>query len=288
VATGDNQFMRDLAPYYRLPSLMGDNRMWQNLIPLLVKNNFFGSNARVGLVYADMPMNNRVVKNIVKPMLARAGHPVRSEFKSAFTYADSEIGSLQSQMAQATLRFSQAKITHLFFVPGGYQTLLFMQNANGQHYYPRYAVSTDAAPAPLLEVAAPKDQLKGAMGIGWRPGWDVTDAQYPYSAQEKRCIKVMRDHGVQVTNRQTPADSFPECDLVWAFEAAAKKAGKVLNTNSFLGGLQNLGTSWQSVLTFKSDFGRGTQDTSFASRLLYFKDSCTCFSYKGGTLADGS
>lgn len=77
------------------------------------------------------------------------------------------------------------------------------------------------------------------------------------SAQEKRCAKVMRGHGIQVTNRHTPANSFPECDLVWAFEAAAKNAGRLLNTNNFLSGLRDVGTSWQSV----------------------------CFSYKGGTLA---
>jgi ABC-type branched-subunit amino acid transport system substrate-binding protein len=284
--TGDNEFMKQLAPYYRIPSLKGDNRMWLNLIPLLVKNNFFGPKAKVGLVYADMPMYNRVVKNIVKPMLKRAGHPVQSEFKAAFTYADSEIGSLQSQMSQATLRFNSAGVTHVFFVPGGYMGLLFMQNANGQRYYPRYNINTDMAPAPLIEVAAPKEQLKRALGIGWRPAWDVTDAQHPYSAQEKRCVKVMRDHGIQMANRQTPADALPECDLVWAFEAAAKKAGRLLNTNQFLSGLREVGTSWQSVLTFKSNFGPGKQDSSFAHRVLYFNDSCTCFSYKGGTLAD--
>jgi hypothetical protein len=75
---------------------------------------------------------------------------------------------------------------------------------------------------------------------------------------------------------------------VWSFEAAALKAGRTLNADTFLTALKGVGTGWQSVLTFRSDFAKGRPDSSFAYRVLAFDDGCTCFVYRGDVQPDAA
>lgn len=280
--TGDNQFFNELGPWYRTPSIKGDNRVFSNLLPLLAQSNFFAKDARVGLMVADFPAYRRLVKDVVRPRLERLGVNVVDEYR----VSSQQAADVQRETAQAVPRFKINGVSHVLFVPGFSMPFFFMQNAEASQYRPRYAFDSNSAPAILFEPFVPKEQLRGSMGIGWKPQDDVTDARHPYTAQENRCIAVMRAGGEPFTSRSNPATALRYCDLMWSFEEAAKKAGPDLNSGRFLAGLEGLGRSWESVLTFQSDFGRGWPDAASSHRLVAFDDGCSCFLYKSDVISD--
>lgn len=280
--TGDRQLFDELSPWYRTPSMKGDHRVFSNMLPLLKQRNFFSKDARVGLMVADFPTYRRLADKLVRPTLERLGVNVVDEFR----VSSQQAADVQRETAQAVPRFKLNNVSHVLFVPGFSMPFFFMQNAEPQQYRPRYAFDSNSAPAILLEPLVPKEQLRGSMGLGWKPQDDVTDKHYPYTAQEKRCIDIMRAGGEAFTSRSNPAIALRYCDLIWSFEAAATKAGPDLTSGRFKAGLDGLGASWASVLTFQSDFSRGWPDAASSHRLVAFDDECSCFLYKSDVISD--
>jgi branched-chain amino acid transport system substrate-binding protein len=279
----DDEYFRELAPWFLGPSLKSDTRIWHTMIPALAREGFFIDGAKVGLVVIDQPPYARVSDRVVKPLLARAGLPVT---ESRISSADPS--SVQSQVAQAVLRFKAENVTNVLFIPGFGTPFFFMQNAETQQFRPRYGITSDMGPAPVLENTPgfPRAQLRGSLGIGWQPRLDVADARYPYTAQEQRCFKVMNDGGEQTRSRTDPGSALGFCDAFWAFEAAATRAGRSLTSGSVVAGYYSLGTAWPSVQTFQSDFTFGTPDGAYSHRLLGWDEQCMCFDYRGPVRAD--
>lgn len=288
--SGDDGYFQEVAPWYQMPSLKGDTRLWHTMVPALVDRGFFGDEAKVGLVVVDQPTFTRISDRIVKPLMADAGVEVADEFRTSSLQA----GDLQTETQQAALRFKSNGVTHVLFVPGFGQAFFFMQNAESQNYRPRYEIESNMAPGVLFESGVPDAQLVGSMGLGWRPQFDVSSPdRYAYTEQEERCFAVMRDGGVNATGRSSPATALHYCDIVWSFEAAAKRAGQTLTNGTLLRSLRSLGTSWPSVLTFQSDLSRGTSifpdgapDAGWSYRILAYDEPCDCFVYQGGVKSD--
>lgn len=280
----DDTFMRELAPWFLLPANKTESRLWQILVPTLKRQGYFGRNPKLGLVTSNRPEYARLARDVVKPLLRKAGIQVEDEVTlNNFDLADS-----QSQTSQAVLRFKSKGITHVLFVPSYGSAYFFMQNAESQSYRPRYAIDSSYGPAVLLQDNVPNAQLRGSIGIGWSPMHDVDDRHLQYSAQEQRCFKILKSAGESVKGRGSPATGLVYCNGVWVFEAAAKKGGRSLTAGSWLAGLRAVGTSLPSALTFHADFSRGRPDGSYAYRELAFNDRCNCFVYTSGVMADGT
>lgn len=280
----DDVFMRQLNPWFLLPANKTETRVWQILIPNLKRQGYFGGGAKLGLVTSNRPEYARLSRDVVKPLLAKAGVKVEDEVTlNNFDLADS-----QSQTSQAVLRFKSKGITHVLFVPSYGSAYFFMQNAESQSYRPRYGIDSSFYPAVTLQRNVPNAQLRRSVGIGWSPTHDVDDRHLGYSAQEQRCFKILRDAGEPVKGRRSPLTGLVYCNGVWVFEAAAKKAGRNLMAGSWLAGLKAVGNSVPSALTFYADFSSGRPDGSYAYRQLAFKDQCNCFVYTSRVIADGA
>lgn len=282
---GDDEILKATFPWYQIPNGKSDTRLWQVLIPELKRLGYFGRDPKVGLVAADFPEYRRVVSNTVMPTLGKVGIKVADTFFARISHLN-DFGSIQGQMAQAVLRFKSKGIDHVMFIPSYALPFFFMQNAESQNYRPRYAVESGSVPGQA-QTAIPKAQFRGAVGMGWRPQFDVLDNQFPYTAQEKRCFAVMEKGGQDVKSRINPLTALQYCDVFWAFEAGAKAAGRDLTSGSFINGIRGLTTSWPSVLSFLTDFGQGRPDASYGHRVLVFSDKCDCFTYKSGVIRDG-
>jgi hypothetical protein len=285
-ATGDDAYLQEVAPWVQMPSLKGQDRMWRSQIPALVKQGYFGSNAKVGLVSIDEPEHLRTVERVIKPALAEAGHPLADQFRIT-ACSPSDAASCQSQTSQAVLRFKTNGVTHVLFQPGQGVALFFANNAESQQYRPRYAIDTNMFPLYVFEGnAVPQAQKKGMVGIGWRPQFDIATSRYAVTPREKACFEIMKRGGEDVKDRNDPSTAPNHCDVYFAFSDAATLAGQRLTSGTLVAGLRGLGASWESVLSFRSDFTKGRFDAAFSYRYLAYEESCNCFNYKSDVLDD--
>jgi hypothetical protein len=55
-----------------------------------------------------------------------------------------------------------------------------------------------------------------------------------------------------------------------------------LTPAAFRAAYASVGTSYQPVTTFRSDFANGRHDNAAAYRLMVWRDSCTCLTYSTG------
>jgi hypothetical protein len=140
-------------------------------------------------------------------------------------------------------------------------------------------VSTNNLPF-VMEENAPKEQLKGTVGVGWLPGDDVADARAPDNPVETICAGVLKRAGAELPSRYAYSNAMNYCDSLLFLQAAFSRATS-MTAAGFRAGAAALGTSYASPYTFATDFSRRVDGAS-AWRGFRFQPDCTCFRYEGG------
>src|SRR5207245_266607 len=139
--------------------------------------------------------------------------------------------------------FRAASVDHvIMFDSQGSLSLFFMNEANSQHYYPRYGGETGSAFQVLMTGNPPvvqPQQLKGAMGFGWIPAFDLPNDQNPdngpYANNARRtCLKVMADHGITFADNNAEEVGFSYCNNVWLLRAALNLTPSIINAATFV------------------------------------------------------
>jgi hypothetical protein len=243
----------------------------------LVAHGFFTTPkpAKAAILLIDTPHLIRAAERSMKPAIQAAGVPV------VMTTRVSSGGNSTAEINGAVLQFKAAGVTHVFFVQAaGGLPLYFMQGADSQQYYPRYALSSYEVPGFFLEGQVPASQLRNAMGVGWEPFFDLKAAQFPTRPAEQRCFDVVRRGGEVNAHRQSNLTVTPVCDMVWLFEAAATQAGRALDHTRWLAGLRSL-RSFDSPVALRADFSTGRPDGAVGYRWVSYVPSCSCFRYAG-------
>jgi hypothetical protein len=213
----------------------------------------------------------RVAEEVVMPALEARGYEVAA-YERVITEA-----SIQN----AVLRFRQSGATHVLFVQAsGVADLLFMRQAEAQKYRPTYLLTSYDVPGYLLEGNVAPEQIAGIQGIGWEPLADVAPAREPLFANETRCFKILTQGGEPQSQRQDFLTSEFMCDLVWSFEAIVRAAGPELSTVSFQAGYHSIGTAYEPVTVYRTDFSRRVDGVS-AFRPMGYVDTCSCLQYLG-------
>lgn len=206
--------------------------------------------AKVGLLYPDVQPQQRIFARL-KSVLAAKHISVAKEF----AYDASSLDRESASMSNAVLQFRNAGVTHVLSSES--DVLLFMTAADGQHYRPRYGLTSYHAPAVQLQGTVPSSQLVGSMGIGWLPTTDVDRAHNPgpVSPAEKRCRQVMQDAHQDISSAAPAVTAFALCDgvhlLVDGIAAAANPSAQGLRA-----GLSQVGADFQSALTWHSALSR--------------------------------
>jgi hypothetical protein len=279
-AAGDDDVgFRRLAGWHVAPAQVSYSRYSRSLVRELVAHGFFSTPkpAKAGILLIDTPHMVRAAERSMKPAIEAAGVPVPVVSRVSPTNSTADING-------AVLRFKAAGVTHVFFVQAaGGLPVYFMQGADSQQYFPRYALSSYEVPGFFLEGNAPATQLRNAMGIGWVPFFDVKAAQLPTRPAEKRCFDVVAAGGQGESNahRQSNITVTPVCDMVWLFEAAAARAGRALDHVRWLAGLRSLGGGFDSPVSLHADFSSGRPDGAVGYRWVSYVPSCPCFRYAG-------
>jgi hypothetical protein len=226
---------------------------------------------KVGLLYGDDGFRAKAFAYL-KTLLKSRGINVAAEFQS----------SSPSDYSNAVVKFRSAGVTHLFMDSGA--SLFYPPQAENQHYYARYAVTSNNFIQPFLQETQPKAQLRGMMGVGWIPHQDVDLRHNPGpTAGQAACFKIMREAGASLAkdNYQYVAETV--CDSIFLFLEMAHVGG-ALDPTSLLRSVQAAG----STFPWASQLGRGIVSTDLTLtpvvRGLQYVDSCSCVQYVGPVL----
>jgi hypothetical protein len=250
--------------------------LW-NWVRGLGRSGYFGNGAKVGLLMPEQPRYDAAVNSALKPALASLHLALADTAK----YNTADTSALPGQLSGAVLKFKAEGITHALMMDttGWGVTVLFMQDAQSQAYFPRYAVNSANSP-DFLRQNVPAQQLHNAMGISWIPILDVgPDAVPPDNAAAKLCGDIFNAAGLASPDQTTKGVLLWFCGQVLFLKGALDKAAVA---PSFQAGVAALGTTWESPRAGGTSFGSGDYTGAETYRVLTFDDQRGYFVFAGG------
>ena len=260
------------ASYRNIFAAPGDllaGRAVRNLVDSLWRTGWLTKDSVVGTLVYDTPDGRALEQRHLLPALKRYG------IVPKVTARSSESADGVSQQNGFVLQYRSARVDRI--IPAGASPLFLMTGAESQNYRPKYAVQSTFGPG-FLEGAAPRDQLRGAAGIGWQPSLDIGAGKKPgpVSSNETRCLDVMKKSGQEGTGT-TRAFQLHLCNSFFWLQAAAKAVG--VGPDLLPRARAALGRTFQPSNTFSSVADPKRVDGAGSFRELSYVDSCECFQY---------
>ncbi|WP_169732947.1 ABC transporter substrate-binding protein [Haloechinothrix halophila] len=220
---------------------------------------------KVGIV-ARRDVYGQEFRNVTSTELNRSGQDVAAVYEW-----DGDVSSASSSMNEAVLRFKSASVTH---VVSHFNSLAFFATAaEQQNYRPRYSISSDNTPNVLQDIV-PDAQLRGSVGIGYAPEFDVDAAQDPgkFSNANSKCRRIMKNAGLDSRTGWDSCDGFGL--LVDGLERASK-----MSTEGLRKGVHSI-KSMSTAASFGIGYPNGRFDGGKNIRDLIYRNNCECYQYK--------
>ena len=197
--------------------------------------------------------------------------------------SDRSLADAGAGISSAVLAFRQQGIDHVFIADGPAGvfrgtglTLLFLNNAKSQNYYPRYGFNTYNSPG---WEQLPADQEAGMLAID---GFDTArrnDEGIALNPPRERCFALMRKKALTVNEeKDTAALALGACEIAWFAEAVLKQARNG-DLRSMIAAGESLGTSYRSPYIYGTRLGPNQHDGSALFRNARFDDACACMKY---------
>ena len=226
--------------------------------------------SRLGVIHVDTPDQDAYYADIGKE-LARYG----LKFTDTFTYSR-DLNDAVSGTQSAVLKFKADGITHVFGA-----SAVFMDDAESQKYYPRYAYLPGLGALGAQNV--PADEMNGALTVGWAPAIDVAAQQDPGDTPGARhCRAVMTKAGLSVSNRSDLETMYSICDALYMFRAALDAGGSP-TAHALQTGFESLGTSFPTALSFNAHLGPARHYGIDSVRDVAWDSNCGCLKYTSRT-----
>ena len=244
---------------------------------------------KVGIVSFNDARTVHAVDTLLVPAVKRLVPGEPEVVQVAYPRSSAENATSITQTQNATLRFRDAGVTHVipFETVGAGIGVFFAQGADQQKYYPRYGLSSGNGAQLLLDQGLwPTGQTRGAVGMGWLPLVDLSNADNPDSGPDsndarRSCVALMTKDGIDVSAAIVKRQALEMCNTVRLLKAALEAGGGSVHRDAFLAGVHALGTSFQSGLTFGTRFGPDHHDGVALVRPFAFTSACGCFRYSG-------
>jgi hypothetical protein len=252
-----------------------------------INTGFLTPANKLGVITDSCPGSQRAWNTVVKPFLAQHHIPVvaTADEGCANGYNDS-FSAAGAAVGNAILTFRSHGVDRITFitVSEGPTLLVMSGGASSQKYYPGWIVSSLAGTAGL-QGQAPADEMKTTRVYGWLRSQDVSPSQYDKPNQAKRrCLSLLKSQGVTPASSADYSYSESICEALFAYEAALGKSGGVLSGPAVIQGLEQLGTSVQSVFSLHGAANFSPVRRNDVPRLYreaVWQDVCSCFAYQG-------
>jgi hypothetical protein len=200
----------------------------------------------------------------------------------AVPQASGALADASAAISSDVLAFQQEGIDHVFIsdgpagvFTGAGLTLLFMDNAKSQGYYPRYGFNTNNVPGWSN---LPADEESGMLAVDSGDGKAENDQGIALNPQRERCFALMRKRGLPVGDDATRAVALNACDPVWFIEAVLKRTQGTTLPYMVAAG-ESLGTSYRSPFSYGNRLSQGQHDGAALFRNSAFDDACACMKY---------
>ena len=285
----DDQVFNELQGYYTLMPFPSWNRFAGPFLDRLLAQKFYTgwdttngapgvAPVKTGFICPDTPIGRRV-GDLVRKQSLRIGQPLANETYYAASGADA---------SSYVLRFKTDGITHVLFCD--LPLFVFAQQAESQHYRPRYGISTFNTPVLFLQGLVPNAQLVGSVGVGWAPTLDVDQAHESTVAPPgmAACKALAARHGVSYasTRRFAQGVLYDSCDILNLIVSAAKVSNS-LEGQAIRTGIGLAGPRLPSAVTFTSGLSPTQHANPAGTRDLYFDSACSCYQYRGPVISMG-
>ena len=273
----DHTYYEGKAGLLYQPGRMSPDRWAKAYVDGLLEAGYFKGNPKVGLVRFDAPVFQRVSDNVLKPRMKSKGLAFEEEIAISSPESVAGFSSASSQISNAILRLRNSGVSHVMFLENaGILPFLFMPAAESQGYRPRYGLSSNDIPA-TQETQVPPVQLVGSIGVGWLPGSDVANDNYPPgNAVHDQCLAIVKAAGASESGFYAQ----PPCDTLLFLRTVLDRAAD-LTTEGMRAAVEQLGASYASPVTFATAFGPGRYDGAARYRILFFDTGCSCFKFTG-------
>lgn len=263
-----------IAKYGRFLASPGDfatGRMLTNMVDDLWARGWLTSSSKVGSFTWDSPDGAELVDGALTKALAAHG------LKIASKQSVSQDSGGVDQASSVALQYRAAGVDRV--IPVLASPLFVMNAASSQNYHPAYALYSSFGPGALLESAAPKDQLKGAAGIGWQPFLDIGAGTHPgpVSSNETLCFALMKASGQASTAATVRGFQVQVCNTLFYLKTMLDRmpsnpADLLLATRPLIGASFRPADTFRSDMTHRADGAAGFRD-------LTYEQSCSCFQY---------
>jgi hypothetical protein len=193
------------------------------------------------------------------------------------------IADASAAISSAVLAFRDKRIDHVLIgdgpagIFGGFGlTLLFLQNAKSQQYYPRYGFNSNNGPDFANH---PTDQLVGMLGIDDNDTEAANDEGIAPNPVRERCYATMKKRGLLVGQDQTRNIAGLACEYAYFAEAVVKRAPNGTTLPSMIAAAESLGTSYRSPRSFGNRISPRQHDGAALFRALRWDEGCQCNKY---------
>ncbi|MCW2571619.1 MAG: hypothetical protein JWO88_1677, partial [Frankiales bacterium] len=237
---------------------------------------------KIGLITWDDNDYKYSMKNGWLPALHDAGLKETDVRYVAVPQAGGAMADASAAISSDVLAFRQEGIDHVFIsdgtagiFTGAGLTLLFLENAKSQGYFPRYGFNTNNAPGWSNLPADEESGMLAVDSLNYKP---ESDAGTSPNAQRDRCFGLMRKRGLPVGDDATRIVALTACDPVWFVEAALRRTqGTTLPY--MIAAAESLGTSYRSPFSYGNRLSHTQHDGAALFRSSAFDDGCSCMKY---------
>ena len=237
---------------------------------------------KIGLITWDTPEYEYAMKNGYQRALAAAGLKETDTRYIAVPQNAGSVADASAAVSNAVLSFRSQNIDHVMIGDGPAGiftgvglTLLFLQNAQSQNYFPRYGFNGNNAPDFPQH---PKEQLAGMLAIDFYDEDPSKDKGIALNPQRERCLALMRKKGLPVGDGQTMTLAINACEIAWFAEAVFKRSGGS-SLDRVIPGAESIGTAYRSGLTYGTKLGPGRHAGVHMYRNLQYSTDCSCIEY---------
>ena len=255
----------------------------------LYRENYFGKDAKIGVVTWDDPIYRESLDRGYMPTLEQRGISLATE--TAFITSPQnaqDLAATSADINSAVLRFQSQGITHVLMIDGpsgacrsGCMGALFMRRADSQEYFPRYGFNANNAAKAGQEAGLyPPRQLRRSVVVEWSDADKFYDEGYKLNKTRERCYALMRDAGVPLDNAQREADARMACEQFWFFQLLESILGEApVTPDNIMVAVNRVGSGFSSPSAYAVHFSPTQHDGIAAARNMKFDDSCTCYKW---------
>lgn len=278
--------------YARVPNLVDPSavrleRLGQATVFGLHREKYFEKTpdwptGKIGVITWQDPSYEYGVKQGYLPALKKLG--LESDMER-YVVVSQQLGSAadsSSAVSSAVLAFQSAGIDHVLIQDGaagvfglGGLTLLFLNNAKSQNYFPRYGFNANNVPGFSIY---PADQQRGMLAVDFSDYMPTQDEGIAPNPARERCFDVLRKGGVTPSDQATYATGADTCDGIWFIETLLKKASEP-TLQGVLQAAGSLGTSYLSPLVYGTLLDGSRRDGGHLARNARFDSGCSCMRY---------